>query len=209
MTWRTPRGNRVLNPAEAKLFARAVCCILDRYDDEPSEGLNYGFPITEGPFERLTTPQKLTVLEEVAEALLTETPVPQLFSLNENAIYYVFRWINQEFDVVEDGEESWGQLVLDALGSWGRDDAGEGSGEAGRDPFIGCGDPTRWDRALDQIADRILWDRDFEMAEEASSFPPELLAEAQIRADYFAVRQVCARSGAADRLQGLCSRFYE
>jgi hypothetical protein len=171
--------------------------MLDRYEDEPNEGLNYGFPITEGPFERLTTPQKLTVLEEVAEALLTETPVPQLVSLNENAIYYVFRWINQEFDVVEDGEESWGQLVLDALGSWGRDDGAEGPRETGRDPFIGCGGPDQVGPGPGSDCRSHPVGPGLRDGRRASSFPPELLAEAQIRADYFAVRQVSARSGAA------------
>jgi hypothetical protein len=205
MTWHTPGGDRVLNPAEAKLFATAVANLVEQYQENPRDGLNYGYPLTHGPFERLTTPQKLTILEEVVEALLTETPAPPpLVAVTEQAIYYVFCWICQQFDIVEDGEEFWGQMVLDALGRSGSASAQEVA-EGKEAPFIGCGDPEEWECAIEEVADRILWDRDWEMEEDKLS--PTVMALARIEEGYFSRRQVSARRGAAQRLLALCSRF--
>jgi hypothetical protein len=254
MTWNTPSGARVLARAEANLFANAVVMILAEYKEFwPQSGLNYGERLTWGPFEQLTDPQKMAVLEEVAEALLTETPVPVQKSTAENAIYYVFRWIVEQFksEIIEIGEQEkiWGQDVLDALGRCGRDPDTPGGGAEGmdrddseeedpeeapdppeggadgmdcddleeedpeeaafnaaHDPYIGCRDVKKWEDALEEIADRILWDRDWELTTEIAS-NPGWMAYCDIHPDYFNYSVPTHKCrGAGDRLAVLCSR---
>eukprot|EP00884_Botryococcus_braunii_P013266 jgi/Botrbrau1/21940/Bobra.0249s0063.1 len=217
MTWKTPLGERVLNKAEAQLFANAVGVILDYYKSWPAGGLNWGRPVTEGPFEELPTPQKLAVLEEVAEALLTETPVPAHSSITENAIYYVYRWILEqiESDVTEQ-EEIWGQDVLDALGRCGRDPDTREEGAEGMDrddsededskydPYIGCRDVEKWEAAIEELADRILWDRDWELGEYVAQ-SSGMMDFMKIDPNYFSyVVPTDKCRGAADRLEALC-----
>jgi hypothetical protein len=219
MTWKTPLGERVLNKAEAQLFANAVAVILDFYQSWPEGGLNWGRPVTEGPFEQLTAPQKVAVLEEVAEALLTETPVPPHSSITENAIYYVYRWILEQMESdVEEQEEIWGQEVLDALGRSGRDPATRGGGAEGMDgddsededskydPYIGCRDVEKWEAAIEELADRILWDRDWELGEYVaqSSEVKDFMHIDQNYFSYSVPNHKCR--GAADRLAALCRR---
>eukprot|EP00884_Botryococcus_braunii_P016107 jgi/Botrbrau1/317/Bobra.0022s0279.1 len=133
MTWKTQTGVRTLDQAEARVFSKAVLDMLEVYMLDPREGLNYNVPLTEGPFENLTTAQKLTVLEEVAEALLTVTPVPQLTAVKENAIEYVFQYLKQQFfDCLADAEDCHGRSVLDALGYEGRPKAPRGAPDAAR-----------------------------------------------------------------------------
>jgi hypothetical protein len=221
MTWRTSCGTRILDPAEAKLFAEAVAVMVEMYKDWPEDGLNHGDPLTVGPFERLTSEQKLTVLEEVAEALLTETPLPPLRVVTENAIYYVFCYISAQFGrPCSQGEFVWGQLVLDALGRTGSPCSEEGSGsddddddfeeeeDEDTDPYIGCLDPKKWENAIEELADRILWDRDFELEDEVGGpIPSQTMAAMDIQEGYLSSGRVTPRQGAADRLEALVLRF--
>ncbi len=58
-------------------------------------------PLISAPFERLKRNEKYAVLEEVTRALLSETPTcPKLTAINESAIYYVYRWLAEQFDDV-------------------------------------------------------------------------------------------------------------
>eukprot|EP00884_Botryococcus_braunii_P013267 jgi/Botrbrau1/21941/Bobra.0249s0064.1 len=228
MTWNTPSGARVLGRAEANLFANAVVTILVEYKEMPENGMNYGERLTWGPFELLTDPQKVAVLEEVTEALLTETPIPVQKATAENAIYYVFRWIAEQFEseIIEVGEQEkiWGQDVLDALGRCGRDPETPGGGaddmdsddseeedseeafNAAHDPYIGCGDVKKWEDAIEELADRILWDRDWELKKEIAG-NPGLMAFCDIHPDYFNYSVPTRKCrGAGDRLAVLCSR---
>jgi hypothetical protein len=59
MTWNTVVGRRVFSAPEAKLFCTGICVMIER-SDEWGHGLNYGSPLIEGPFERLTDEQKYT-----------------------------------------------------------------------------------------------------------------------------------------------------
>jgi hypothetical protein len=197
---------------------------------KPGEGLNYGAPLTVGPFERLTTPQKLTVLEKVAEALLTKSPVPPLQAVTENAIYYAFRFLHELFDCLVQGEDIWGQMVLDSLGRTGLPRPAERSRSSSndsdnnddddveeeeveeeeeyRDPYIGCLDREKWENAIEELADRILWDRDFELEDHVGGpIALEMMASAHIQQNYFSRRRVNPRRGAAARLEALVLPF--
>lgn len=222
VTWHTPRGERVLNPAEAKLFASAVATMLDEYKFNGSEGLNWGVRLTFGPFEDLTSPQKVAILERVTQALITETPVPRINAVHANAIYYVYCWIKKLFDIIKVGEEVWGQMVLDALGRSGHrkskqdldgSNEGESSDGNGEDcdekflgPFIGCHNSQKWEGAVEELSDRILFDHDFDFAHLAP-LPPGWMAFMDIDEDYFTKPEIGHCRGAGDRLLAFCLPF--
>lgn len=220
----------MLNPAEAKLFAKGVCLLLDSYRDG-LENTQDGWHLTTGPFESLTEEQKFTVLEEVTLALLTETPVPEHTAVREHAVYYIYRFLANDFaDDVALGEAWYGQDILDVLGRSGK--APEETEEDGRgkkkilktthkgseeqdeeawenenaefDPYMGCLDADKWSNALEEIADRILWDRDFEMG----FVSPGMMGVLHIQPNYFKGK-VVASPGAEDRLYALCKPFCE
>ncbi|KXZ43519.1 hypothetical protein GPECTOR_88g462 [Gonium pectorale] len=123
MTWKTPRGDRILRGCEAKLYASALATMMDFETYSGGEGLNWGEPLAEGPFERLTLAQQYTVLEEVSYALLKPTPSCLfLTAIRENAVFYVYAWLQGQFaDDCESAEEVWGPLVLEALRKPARD----------------------------------------------------------------------------------------
>jgi hypothetical protein len=61
MTWHTPSGDRVLGPAEGRLFASAIATLLDFYDDSDDKSdINFGYAVMEGPFQRLNPKQVRT-----------------------------------------------------------------------------------------------------------------------------------------------------
>ncbi|KAJ3295000.1 hypothetical protein HK104_003111 [Borealophlyctis nickersoniae] len=168
MTWKTVKSDRVLSPPEAKLWCSCIATMIDSHrdtvdlwSDEPGfkdkdDGLSFGNPIIKGPFERLSTPEQYTVLEQVTKALIQPTPTPpELTAINESAIYYVYRWLFLQFEQDEFGEEVWGEDVLDVLRSLREVEED--------DATVGCQDESKWEAAIEEIADRILWDRDWEM----------------------------------------------
>lgn len=191
---------------------------------EPLHGPNLGTPLTKGPFENLTAEQQLTVLEEVALALLTKTPVPEHTAVMENAVYYVYCFIFQAFETdVKGGELAFGQDVLDALGRCGKPEKVEEEKEKDDDesddyelksedecvyydPYMGCMDVEKWEGAVEEVADRILWDRDFELGD----LSPGVMAFMHIQPNCFDdEEEVFGDPGAEDRLYVLCRRFYK
>lgn len=73
--------------------------MIDFDRDDMGIGLNDNEPLIQGPFEDLTPAEKYTVMEEVAHALLHDTPVaPMRTAINESAIYYVFTWLLRQFE---------------------------------------------------------------------------------------------------------------
>ena len=86
MTWSTPSGDRVLTPAERKLFATAVGATVDisrcnaMILEEPMEMYPYGV----GPFDRFNVQDKCNTLLEVStdrmrmERETLEDPLPPL-----------------------------------------------------------------------------------------------------------------------------------
>jgi hypothetical protein len=208
MPWHTCEGgDRILQGAEARLFANAIAFMIDEYDldsflDRSSEkNLNFGYKLIDGRFELLTASQKFAVLEEVAVSLLTNRSsfIPQQDEYNEGAIYYVFMYILKQFDDLDIGIECWGQQVIDAYNECFPDD------EDMKRVSMDCMEEMVWSDAIEALADRILWDRDFEMFREAI---PELLPIMGITNSYYRrpLRFSNAR-GAKERLYALVRRI--
>ncbi|KXZ43403.1 hypothetical protein GPECTOR_91g557 [Gonium pectorale] len=184
--------------------------MIDMANDS-GEGLNFGIPLIVGAFERLSLPQKYTVLEQVTRALLQPTPAcPSLTAVSESAIYYVYAWLQMEFDDVEGGEYVWGAKVLAALreGAEADEPTGEDEELQAAWPSMGCLDRSRWRDALESLADRILWDRDWELEAELGAGAHQAVMERlDIEEDYYAPFTAPAARGAKDRLYDMARRI--
>jgi len=217
MTWNTPQGNRTLQGAEAVLFAICIPTMIDLYNDDDSKPkkLNYGCQLVQGAFEKLTTPQQFTVLEDVSTALLTDTPTcPTLNAVNESAVYYVYKWLEEQFDDVEIGVEVWGQHIIDAYNQVHPSETkiadDDSNDESDSRPTLDNFDEDVWITAIEALADQILWDRDFEMEDTFSGtnpFSSLVMDRMGIEQGYFLKQKIRARPGAVDRLYDFCSKL--
>mmetsp|Transcript_3566 Transcript_3566/g.5565 ORF Transcript_3566/g.5565 Transcript_3566/m.5565 type:complete len:302 (+) Transcript_3566:88-993(+) len=220
MTWYTSAGQRFLIGAEAALFSRLILTMIDLFDDdhfEKNPELNYGYPLIEGEFENLTTLRKFTVLHDVAIALLTDTgdTYPSLNHINEGAIYYVYRWAIERFDDFEGGVDVWGGDIIKAYDECFPVDKNENDEDTDADdrPTLETQDKSVWKDAIERLADRILWDRDFEMFKEfgGGSDPraDAIKRRMDIPSDYYDTSHsmFTARPKAKAHLYTLCSRI--
>ncbi len=179
--WHTSEGDRVLDGEEAALFRAAVLALVERVKDERAEEPAYCIQL----FDELTWSQRIAVLEQVASHLLasTEKP-PELTAVNEAAIGAVFEHISFEIDseiLHAPHLVKWRQLVLDAcLESFGQPVGNCESDDDDDMPTFPescqCARHELWHPAVQLLADRILWDRDYEMVAEFLDEPPEKAA---------------------------------
>ena len=177
--WHTQRGDRVLENAEAKLFAESV---LDLIRNELAEDGDFSAGIT--VFDSLTHPQKLAVLHQVAQALFRpEVPIPELTAVLEGTVAAVIRnvgWlVEEEIELGGDDDTSLRRLV----------------GQACRDlrirdvPSDSCDDPDEWAFCVDCLHDAILWDSDYLGESNFVDLPPDrsqdLKEEMGVADEYF------------------------
>lgn len=167
--WKTVKGERKLTGPERELFTAALDLFIDV--DKGNDFDTMG-DITPTVFARLSIADKYLVLRYVAKALLTDAPAPFLSALLESAVYAVIHYTADRWEMSSPEEvaeelvdlfmQDEGFLSLDILL-----------------PDSGCdGKPPRDDvlRALaayvkkdgvefivESLADKILWDRDFEL----------------------------------------------
>lgn len=175
--WRTRTGNRTLYGAEARLLAAAIaavlddlCCQLDT-DNEDLDPAVWQFGIA--VFDELESHQRLAVLHRVATYLLTETvDTLPLNAINEAAIGALFAEVrDQVLSEIETPSESrfsttWRALALAAFQeSQPLADTTEeiAAGIAPADRYDD--DVERWENLVEWLADNILWDRDYEIAD--------------------------------------------
>lgn len=182
MTWQTSEGDRWLSGAEATLVRETLAFMVDHIgfniDDGDEERLCY-FEVE--LFDELTATQQLVIAKSVAEHLLTKTTKTlELTSINEAAVYAIFRTLATQIEIEVDTENDkreddpwrcyWRRLTMNAFNECFPYDADDGyEGDGPDDPLVTPKSITsvnvpQWDSLTESLADRILWDRDFEMA---------------------------------------------
>lgn len=183
MTWQTPDGERWLMDAEAHLVRETLAYMVDQI----SENIRFGddeclWDFDVELFAQLTSTQQLVVLKGVAEHLLTETDQTlELTAINEAAVYTIFRTLAIQIEIEVDTERdkeagdpwrcNWRSMTLDAYRECCADDDEEEM-FADDEPERSLTTPQseqscnveQWESLTESLADRILWDRDFEMA---------------------------------------------
>lgn len=179
--WHTSFGDRTLKGAEAALVKAAVTAVAEHIQEESAgfdDSWGYGVQL----FDELTWTQRLMLLDSVATYLLTETPATlELTAVNEAVVGVLFECVRMQIDLeilsIEDPELDyyWRTLVLTALREPVPDEEEEpldpGSDYLPQD--VRCDDHGKWRDAIELLADRILWDRDYEMAGTFLDQPPE------------------------------------
>lgn len=183
--WSTPNGDRNIRGHEAFLIREAVGMMIDELellaDQTAFPPLEFGIPVWDG----LTWQQKLATLDQVLRHLLDpKLPPLPLMAVYESAIGAIFEkikgCIEVELDMVDSETESefhdldsWRELILNALNEPHYiDDNDFSSMESDRIDDLeseiypsGCHDTRKnlWFNVVDRLADRLLWDRDYEM----------------------------------------------
>lgn len=154
--WRTPEGNRTLSGIEAEVFLEGLRSLAaelrDQRDDHESD-----VPA----FDALSFGQRVSTLQDVANGLLrSDVPVAVHTAANEAAIYAIYRQLHRmvvdELMVSDEGEEE----CLDVRGMLSR--ASSELRMAGTPPAQ-CTHVADWERLIETLCDRVLWDRDFEI----------------------------------------------
>lgn len=184
--WSTPDGDRVLSGHEAKLVCETLGGMIDELEllaDQTSfPPLELGVPVWDG----LTWQQKLATLDKVTHYLLQSTtsslPRTSVYDSAIGAIYAQIKCnIEVELDLGDTDEdfefhdlESWRTLVLRTFHQPRCIDGETMVGEFFDEDEDDLGDehyPTGpedirkevWFNVVERLADRILWDRDYEM----------------------------------------------
>ena len=180
--WQTVMGDRTLYGAEADLARTLIGCVQDMI----LAGIDVGQPhITEvSLFNTLQPSQQLSVLHEVARGLLIEDePTPELNSIREatvdlsrlegepdcylrSLVIRVFHELqySSNHEIREDFSEEF----------------------VARLPPIDCPAIAEWNDLAEELADLILWDRDFEMEAVLVDLSPE---KAEMMKDYLGIGQ--------------------
>jgi hypothetical protein len=163
--WWTSAGERVLHGAEWELVREGLTQVWDFVEDE----FRHDTPSVSGVavFDDLLPSQKLAMLALVGEALREERiPCPELTAHVEATIAVIFdnirTSIETEIGLEGDGAEQevqffWRRLVMRACRE---------VDETWEEPLpvATCTDIEEWGILVDCLADRILWDYDFDMA---------------------------------------------
>jgi hypothetical protein len=161
--WRTEYGERILEGAEAKLFAETLLSLLDELLlDEFDE-----YPLGIRVFDNLTYGQKIYALSTIANGLLRkDIPIVELTAVLEGAIAAVFEHLKNLITLETDDEgfgTDWREMVV----------AVRKECEGEEIPLPTCRDMEEWDIEVEQIIDGILWDRDFDDDDIYTDHPPE------------------------------------
>ena len=179
--WHTSRGDRTLRGEEALLVQTAIDIMIDallvHIDDEHGDAAaecESGIAV----FDAFSAAQRIGLLHDVAKYLLTDTkttlPLSAPLEATVAAVFVEVRdqvAIEIEFYAGRPREErrpTWRQAVLAAykavvLGPECDDGIVEFIGEDL--PGQWSEDIHQWEYLVDGLADSILWDRDFEMAD--------------------------------------------
>lgn len=204
--WHTPDGQRVIDGAEGELIRSSIYSLMEQLVESVSNP--YGDCLETGikVFDELQMTQKLALIEKVATFLLTDTnePLP-LTAVNEAVVGAIFENIRQHVEMevtcctllhehLPDADEEdffhWRRAVLDAeFATLDPSEIELLQSEGFQWPTVDCCELERWDELIEGLADHILWDRDYEMADSFLDDEPQMAAARKevlgIDADYF------------------------
>lgn len=179
--WHTSRGDRTLRGDEALLVRCAINNMIDGltiHIDDEIDDVAIGSETGVAVYDACSLSQRVGLLHEVAKYLLTDTDsAVRLSAPLEATIAAIFVDVRDQVAIEieflpplleSDSEPTWRQMVLDAYRSTLAPECGEN--EVWREileqlPSADCRDMREWQALIDSLADAILWDRDFELAD--------------------------------------------
>ncbi|MEM7782158.1 MAG: hypothetical protein AAF623_02310 [Planctomycetota bacterium] len=175
--WRTSSGETVIAGAEGELLRYVIDGMVDSIvlANELNEPCEVGVLL----FDKLQPTQQMAMLNQVSNALLrVDAPEPELTATSEATVYAIFRELFVQIELEIYQEQSCQQLSAEeqfaspfafrslALAAYQSSMSIEEIEELhaeGLIPDVKSGNPYDWDTVVEGLADRILWDRDFEM----------------------------------------------
>lgn len=160
--WHTETGDRILEGAEAKLFAEGLLNLVDDVNLNNENDYQLGIPI----FDNLIYNQKISILFIISEGLFKkDVPMIELTAFNEGAIASVFEHIksNLILELEENIDTYCRNLVTKALIKVGIEDV----------PLLKSKRLDDWDWAIVSLSDQILWDSDY-LQDEILDDSPEI-----------------------------------
>jgi hypothetical protein len=160
--WRTNHNDRILEGAEAKVFAEALLHLLDEFDL-----CDFEYELGIKCFDTLTNGQKIYVLATIGNGLFRKDVEPvALTAVLESGIGAVFKHLYNNITIEIDMPElksDWRKLLVAARKEM----------EAEEIPDPTCEDYDEWDIEVNELANAILWDRDYEDGDIYMDHPPE------------------------------------
>ncbi|MEK7468981.1 MAG: hypothetical protein AAB074_16525 [Planctomycetota bacterium] len=182
--WKTPSGDRRLQGLERRLFLTGAVALEEllrvaiQTDDDVAVGV--------APFDGLALDRRRWLLLQVAVALGGDGPAPELNALSESAVMAVFFMVRINVGA-EAGVESassdvrarWRHLVRDAWMDRCSDQTRRYDRDEGYRQAESSYNYQEWSDKLEDLADLILWDRDFELDESVADRDPRRAADAR------------------------------
>lgn len=175
MTWNTNLGKRVLEGAEAKFYLHILQAAVE-FSQEAVEFDDVEVITGDRIFDSASFEQRVVLWHRCLEALLKpEVPVPPLTNVLEAAAYFPFAWLTQRVEdeiAFADGIKQdddpfyWRRLIWETLNALGMLKVLEAEFEEEEDILpieVDCEDSLEWDNCIDELADRIFWDRDWQV----------------------------------------------
>lgn len=175
MTWNTNFGKRVLEGAEAKFYLHILQSAVE-FSHEAVEFDDVEVITGDRIFDSASFEQRVVLWHRCLEALLKpEVPVPPLTNVLEAAAYFPFAWLTQWVEdeiafadyVEKDGDPFyWRRLIWETLNALGILQVLEAEFEGEEDILpieVDCEDSLEWENCIDELADRIFWDRDWQV----------------------------------------------
>ncbi|MBD2230846.1 hypothetical protein [Phormidium tenue] len=175
MTWNTNFGKRVLEGAEAKFYLHILQAAVE-FSQEAVEFDNVEVITGDRIFDSARFEQRVVLWHRCLEALLKpEVPVPPLTNVLEAAAYFPFAWLTQRVedeiafaDCIEEDDDPfyWRRLIWETLNALGMLKVLEAEFEEEEDILpieVDCEDSLEWENCIDELADRIFWDRDWQV----------------------------------------------
>lgn len=173
--WNMNSGERVLSDTEWTVFEYGLGVLRDLLEEDlesASDIPGTGVLV----FDRLTTEQKFVLLADVASALRDPAvPIPELTAANEGAVAAVINILRDLLEGELDANRSEANPprtdLRKALLSVGAHDGWEEM------PAATDTDSESWAFVLDSFEDLILWDIDYELADQFLDLPPDASRE--------------------------------
>lgn len=199
--WATSQGDRTLCGDEARLILTAVGYLHDMI----TAGVDLNEPYQTGVvmFDTLQPTQQMAILHEVAHGLLDpETPIVELTAVRESTVYAIYCELGSLVEIeLEYSQQSklnfelreriiQAYLATDEQSNQWDDDLADTYASELDVPALDCEEIGQWNRVIEVLADRVLWDRDFELEEAFADHDPEKIKVIKrymgINEDYFA-----------------------
>lgn len=180
MTWHTNIGDRILTDIEAEVYLTAMQHTIDYLEDALEYDDDFDVKTYDRMFDLASFDQKILLLYTVLSALLKpDVEIPELSNVLEAAAYFPFaflrRRIAEEIELSqgnwldEDDEELgyfYRRLVWKAFEEYMLPNWKAAEGEYGVDKNEAAFNDRSenldlWDQAIEDLMDRIFWDRDW------------------------------------------------